>query len=109
MITREIFLQKRELKREAVTVPELGAVQVSRMTAKDRDRFELLTAKSDKGNIRARLAAFTVVDEAGKRLFTEADIPALGELDALILDPIADKALSLNRFTAADVEVLEKN
>jgi hypothetical protein len=45
----------------------------------------------------------------GKRLFTDADAPVLGEKLAPALDRIFEAASKLNRLSKEDVEELEKN
>lgn len=98
------------LDREPVAVPEWGgAVNVRMMTAAERDRFEVLLAEGKRTNFRALLAAFTACDDAGARLFTEADVPALAAQPASALERIAVVALRLCRFTADDVEDIRKN
>src|SRR3954451_6133182 len=111
MLTRDqILAVSAALPREEVQVPEWGGpVLIRGMTGTDRDRFEVVMAKGDRANYRAYLAVFSVVDEAGKRLFVEADVAALGRQDAKALDRVAAVAVRLSRFTGDDVEELAKN
>ena len=59
--------------------------------------------------VRTCLAAFTVCDEAGKLLFTAADVEALGAKSCAALDRIYETALSLNRLRVRDIEEIRKN
>lgn len=99
-----------DLPREEVTVPEWGgSVFVKTMSGLERDRFETLLQDGKRSNFRGTLAAITVCDAEGKRLFTEADAKALAEHAASALERIATVAIRLNKFTADDVKELEKN
>jgi hypothetical protein len=112
MLTRESILAiKPTLRRQVVDVPEWedGQVCVREMTAAERDRFEVILTENKRSNFRGLLAVFTVCDETGKRLFTEADAPFLASQPAAALERIAVVALPLCKFTDADVEVLAKN
>src|SRR5438270_806435 len=108
MITRELLLQKRDLARKEVAVPGLdGSVFVRNMTAGERDRFEQIAGPAEKQgrrNYRALIVAFSACDEAGARLFTEADLPALAEQSVTVIDPIAEAAAEVNGFSRADVD-----
>lgn len=113
MLTRELILQAADLAAETVSVPEWGGeVRVRVMTGFERDTWEmeLLTAREKNlARVRATLCALTVVDEQGARLFTHADIEALGGKSAAALDRVFEAAKRLNRIGAADVEDLRKN
>jgi hypothetical protein len=117
ILGRDEILAVNDLKTETVPVPEWGAgvaVIVRSLTGAERDTYEaeMLGQASgegedrqyDLGNIRAKLAARTIVDEAGKRLFSEADVVALGEKNASALDRVAEVARRLSRISAADVK-----
>jgi len=115
MLTRDQILSADDLKRETVAVPEWGGdVIVRTMTGTERDAFEasLQGGKGGKlnlANIRARLVSRTAVDDAGARLFTEADIEAVGGKSAAALDRCFAVAQRLNGLSAKDVEDLGKN
>lgn len=107
-------------KKELVEVPEWGgSVYVRNMTAKERDDFDAsLRAEAEtspagnKGegdNLRARLAAATCCDEAGKLLFTLADVELLGQKSASALNRLFQVALRLNPSGNAAVEDAKKN
>ncbi len=114
MLTRDQILQANDLPRERVDVPEWGGVvYVRTMTAQERDDFEQSTLGEDgrpsMGNIRARLAVCTVVDEDGNRLFEDGDAEALGRKSASAVNRIFEVAQRLNRLRADDVDAAVGN
>lgn len=116
-LTKEQILAAQDLKSEVVAVPEWGGeVRLRSMTGADRDAYEqsLVEARGEGearrlANVRARLVAFCAVDEAGARLFSEADVEALGAKSAAALDRLFEACTRLNRIGASDVEALAKN
>lgn len=109
-LNRDAILARPALPRESVEVPEWGGpVFVREMTGVERDRFEATHAKAPNDNFRARLAAATICDDAGKRLFSEADVAALGEASSVALDRIGEAALRLNKFGDKQAEAGAKN
>jgi len=117
-LTREQILSCDDLKTEEVDVPEWGGtVTVKMMTGQERDAFEasIVEYKGDKqqvktDNIRAKLAAMTIIDPETKQLmFTVGDIEALGKKSAAALDRIFDVSRKLSKIASTDVEELAKN
>lgn len=103
---------------EEVVVPEWGGrkVRVMGLTGRGRDDYEaaILDQRGKKTrvnmrNARARLVALTVVDERGERIFSDDDIPMLGQKNAAALDRIFDVARRLSGLSDEDVEELEGN
>jgi len=84
-------LNAKDIETETVDVPEWGgAVMVRALTGSERDSFEAGIIRQngkkvsrDLNNIRAKLCAACIIDEAGKRIFSEADIQALGVSDTV--------------------------
>ncbi len=114
LLTKEQILKQDDLKSEIVEVPEWGGdVRVCTMSGFARDRFEAgITGKNggtNMSNIRAKLAAATIVDEDGKLLFDEADISKLGNKSCAALDRVFAAAQRLNLISNADVDELAKN
>ena len=120
MGTKEDILAQADLGFAEVAVPEWGGkvVRLKEMSGAVRDAFETSAfiereAAKKEGrnpkNVRARMAVFSIVDEAGALVFTEADIPALSEKSGKALDRIWDKAQELNRLSAAEAKEVEKN
>lgn len=119
-LSAEQILDADDLLREPVEVPEWGGtVLVQGMNGTDRDRFEasMLNDKmsgvsKDRAldNYRARLAAFTLVTEAGKRMFrSDAEVRRLGTKSAQALTRVVDVATRLSGLSSGDVEELTGN
>jgi hypothetical protein len=113
-LTKEQILGAKDLPTKTVAVPEwAGEVIVRTMMGIERDAFEQSIAGSEKKvnleNIRAKLCAKTIVNEAGQLLFTDDDIAALGAKSARALDKIYDIACKLNGIGKDDIKELEKN
>jgi hypothetical protein len=113
MLTREQILNAFDLKTEIVDVPEWsGSVNVKTMTGTERDSFEqgvVQDGKTDLSNIRARFCSIVIVDDEGKRLFSNSDIVALGNKSGKALGRVFDVGQKLNGFTKEDFEELSKN
>lgn len=121
MLSRDQILKHKDLKTEVVNVPEWGGdVIVSTMTGHARDawEFEVVAARKKAerdnkpfvmSNLRASLVARVLVDEDGQRIFSDADIEALGKKSGSALDRIYEVATKLNHLTKSDQEELTKN
>lgn len=112
------ILSADDLKTEDVAVPEWGGtVRIKSLTGTERDAFEQSlmevkrdgSVKSQRANVRARLVAKVIVNEAGETVFNNADIPALGRKSAAALDRVASAAQKLNAFSDDDIAELAEN
>ena len=117
-LTRDQILEATDLRSETVDVPEWGGcVLVRTMTGTDRDAFESSmmrvtaegTRQPDMTNLRAKLVALTLVDEANNRLFEVADIPRLALKSAAALERVFEAAQRINGMGAAAQDAAEKN
>src|SRR5690606_20312294 len=96
LLTREAILQAEDLPTEDVEVPEWGGVvRVRGLTGAERGAFEQSIvdargkgARMNLQNVRARLVALAVVDESGNRLFSDADVEALGRKSGRALNRV---------------------
>lgn len=108
ILDRAAILAADDLAKETVSVPEWGGeVIISTMTGTARDAWEQSIAGDGKpniANIRARLLSFCAVDESGKRLFSEADVDALGAKSGAALDRCVRVAQRLNKITEEAVK-----
>jgi hypothetical protein len=114
VLSKDAILQAPDMPVETVSVPEWGGqVCVRTMSGTDRDAFEAsLIGKQGEvqgggqqlQNVRARLVALTVCDKTGVRLFTDADIPALGAKSAKALDRVFAVAQRLNGIGQQEVD-----
>jgi hypothetical protein len=113
-LTKKDFLKKRTPKTEDVNVPEWGGVvTVQEMTAAQRDEFdEFVLATREEGKmkgLRAVVVSICAVDEEGKRLFTNLDVPDLQKQSSKVIGRIADAAMKLSGLSEDDVEEIAKN
>jgi hypothetical protein len=116
-LTKEQIQKADDLKTAAVPVPEWGGeVLVRGLTGAERDAFEAEIAERrgkkvqfNLRNFRAKLVVRTVVDEKGKRLFTDQDVKWLGDKSAQALSRVFDKAAELSGLSEDDIEELTKN
>lgn len=117
LLTKDQILGVQDIQTETVEVPEWGgAVIVRGMNGRERDSFEASMIKG-KGksanvnleNLRAKLVSKCIVDEAGKRLFSDDDIPALAAKSAAALNRVYEVAQRLSGVTEDDVDELVKN
>jgi|SRR5690625_1355246 len=121
LLSREDILRADDLPRELVDVEEWGgAVYVRGLTAAERDKFEAsLFETKGKGpnarqvfkgeDVRAKLAALTMVDAEGNRIFNDGDVKALAKKSAQALSRVYDVASRLSGMTKEDQEELEGN
>lgn len=119
-LSAEAILNADDLQREAVEVPEWGGtVLVQGMSGTDRDRFEASMLNDSMDGVskdkaldryRARLAAFCLVDESGKRMFrSDAEVNRLGTKSAQALTRVVEVASRLSGLTSEDVTELTGN
>ena len=115
LLTRDAILGAHDLPTEDLDVPEWGGtVRVRALTGAERDSFEssLVQVRNDGSkqfrleNVRARLVALTVVDENSERLFSDADVKALGAKSAAALERVWEAARRLSGLSDEDVEEL---
>lgn len=117
LLNRDAILAASDLVYKDVDVPEWGGtVRVRGLTGAERDQYEqsvmIQQGKRTRMNLlnaRAKLVALTVVDDAGKRLFSDQDIEVLGAKCATALERIFDVARELSGLSENDLEELEKN
>lgn len=111
-LSRDAILKADDLVTEAVDVPEWGGkVNVRGLSGTQRDNWEasLVERRGRKMvqntyNIRAKLVVQCVVDDKGKRLFTDGDAEELGKKSAAPIDRIFAVASKLSGVNDDDVE-----
>lgn len=119
VIDRSTFLAGADLPREDVPVPEFGTgcvIPVWGMSAGERTRWEQSMldnngkqSKSRMLEIRARLAVASCRNDDGTPIFTIADVEALQQKRADIIERIVNVAQRLSGFSNADLETVAKN
>ncbi|MFJ6659715.1 hypothetical protein ACIQNG_25680 [Streptomyces sp. NPDC091377] len=118
-LSAEQILDADDLRYEDVPVPEWGGtVRVRELSGTERDKFEAEFLGKDGRSVRteglegfrARLAAASIVDEKGRRLFRSvAEAKRLGEKSAAALQRVCDVATRLSAMTEEDVQDLTGN
>jgi hypothetical protein len=114
ILNRDQILSAPDIVKELVSVPEWGGdVYVKGMTGAERDNYEasVVTIRGkhrdfNLSNIRAKLVSASVCDEKGARLFTDADVKALGSKSSAALQRVFEVAQRLSGLTDAAVEEL---
>lgn len=97
-----------------VDVAGVQRLRIRSLTEKERSKYEadFLDTEGKATNLvtgKARLIILCVCDASGRRLFSDADIAAILEMDAVVTNSITDACRSHCGFTDADVEDLAKN
>lgn len=115
VLNREDFLKKPTLKRELVSIVDFGEVYVQEMTAKEADAFSVMAANEEidreerLANFRAALCVRCIVDDGGKRMFSDSDVGLLGAFPASVITPIFNAAQRLNGMNDGAAEDAKKN
>ena len=91
-----------------------GLVSLCGLSASGRDLWEQqIYAERDKKmgvkNIRASLVVRCITDEAGVRLFTDAEMDQVGSMPASVIDKLYEHCQRLSGLGPKDAEELEKN
>ena len=94
------ILKVRDLKKILVDVPELqegGQVWIQEMDAAARDRFdEWVVNNKDRKGMRARIIIETAVDDDGKLMFSDLDIPDLLKKPSKLIIRLADAGMEIS-------------
>lgn len=122
LLTAAEILAKDDSQHEDVSCPEWGGtVRIRSLTADEREAFDesvtrvIVTGKGrksaerqevDRHLFKSKLVASSAVDEAGNRLFTDAQAEQLGKKNAAALDRCFAVAQRLSGLTNEDVEDL---
>lgn len=110
LLDKSAIMAANDLPSKIVEVPQWGgSVKVRGMTAGERDRFEDMIRTQGMAALRATMAGMCIIDEDGKRLFTDIEINKLAGKSAEALDIIVEAASLLSGLTEEDAEYLEKN
>ena len=118
VLSKDDILSAKDLPREEIFVKEWkGSVIIRGLTASERDSFEaeIFTGegKNRKFNykdLRARLLSLTICNgNNDERLFTDADIVALGKKSGRVTDKLFAIAQRLSGIGQMDLDELLKN
>jgi len=118
-LTRQQVLDVQDVETRDVTVPEWGGkVRVKTLTGAERNALEKTMLEKNKpgkrpevnlSNFQAKLCAASMVDEAGKRIFSDRDVEKLGLKSSKALARVFSVASELSGFSEADIDELTKN
>lgn len=117
-LDRALILSAPDAKLKRVRVPEWDRdgkrafVWIKDMGGEGRDEFEVATTmqgEQNLRNVRAKLLAVCLCNSKGERLFTAADVEALGKKNAAPISRLYNEASKLNFISDKDVEELAKN
>lgn len=117
LLSRDEILEAADITTEDVDVPEWGGtVRVMALSGWERDKFEAALV-SGRGrnrsvkldNVRAKMVATSIVDEHGERMFSDADVAALGRKSAAALQRVFEVAQRLSGLSDEDAEELAGN
>lgn len=116
-LSKQEILAAQDIVYEDVAVPEWGGtVRVKTLSGIERDSLEQSMMEGKGGNqkvnmanFRAKLCGRTIVDEDGKRLFSEMDMADLGRKSGAALQRVFNVASRLSGFSSSDIDELTKN
>lgn len=116
-LSRDAILGAEDTLVEKVSVPEWGGdVIVRGLTGTELDSYQNSCRSFERGemvpvlgNVRAKLVVRCLVDEAGERLFDDADVDRLGRKAGRVIDRLYDVAARLSGITEEMQAELEGN
>jgi hypothetical protein len=113
-LTKEQILTADDIHYEDVDVPGWGGtVRIAEMNGNARDSHAAMLYNRGKGtnfeSMRAKLVAFSIVDDEGKLMFSPQDIVELGQKCYKSLDVVYEAADRLNAVSDAAMEETAKN
>jgi hypothetical protein len=107
------ILKIRELKKQLVDVPELevgGQIWIQEMSAAARDKFDnWVVSSKNRDGMRARVLIATAVDDEGKLMFSDLDIPDLLKMPARVMSRLTDVGMELSGMNEAAKAEATKN
>lgn len=117
LLTKEQVSAAQDLTTEEVEVPQWGgSVLVRTLTARERGQFMALLVDQRKGgnrtrleDLQVRLCAMSIVDEQGRRMFSDSELGLLARKSARALQPIFEVAQRLSGLSDEQVEELSGN
>jgi hypothetical protein len=117
LLSRDAILGAEDRTFEEVDCPEWGGtVRLRSISGAERDNYEqgLIQQRGNSRqmnmrNARAKLIVLCAVDEAGRRMFTEQDVSALGRKNAKPLDRLFDACRRLSGLSEDDVDKLTED
>jgi len=107
-LDKATLLASVRLKTETITIDGLGEIRVRELSGGERDRwvgrnFDVATGevKPDAiGTLRPSLVAMVLIDDAGNRMFSDAEVNLVGQLPSDVLDQLYSAAAQLSGLDA---------
>lgn len=112
ILTKDDILNAKDTKVIEIDAPEWGGkVFVRKWSAGDLDHYEksILTNPRHDMTKRGLIAALSLSDAEGNKLFVLDDVEALSEKSAAVLNKVLDEAVRINALDDASQDELEKN
>ena len=117
MLSKQQIIDVDDLGTVEVEVPEWdGSVLVRPLTAKQRGQFTAALVDQRQGgrtlrlqDIQIRLCGLSIVDESGKRMFSDAEMAILGGKSSAALQHVFEVAQRLSGLSEEQVEELAGN
>lgn len=117
VLKRDDILKADDIKYQDVECPEWnGTVRIKVMSGTERDSYESSVyevkdggVKFKRDDVRSKLLSKCIVDDDGKRIFTDSDIKELGKKSSLVLDRLFDVAQIINGLSKESVDQARKN
>ena len=113
-LSKDQILAIKDITVEEFHVPEWGgSIYLKALTAAEYDAFsaDVSTTRKDGGlsEMRAKLCAFSICDEAGNRLFSEREVDVLNKKNAAAITRIFLRAQELSGLGVDSVQEMIKN
>ena len=113
LLTKEQILNADDRASIETNVPEWGgSVYVRVMSGTERESFEREWTSTEEKLLpqyKVKLLRRCLCDDKGETLFTNEDLAALGEKNALVLDRLFTECMKLNGFAKDSVEEAAKH
>jgi len=95
-----------KLKELDMTAEWGGVVYMRTLSGSERDAFEDAYSRDKMKNFRVRFLVLALSDDKGERLFTDAEVDALGKKSSAAINKAFEACWALNAFTPEAVEAL---
>lgn len=113
LLTKDDIFSADDIKTEIVEIPEWdGSVKVQTLTALEKGKWEqsgIADGKVTVDFMKSGLVARSVVDDKGKRIFTDGHIAALAAKSSAAIERIYEVAARLSQVGEHDVRDAVKN
>lgn len=108
-IRHKIFAAKHRRYAD-VDVHGFGTIRVQSLSEKERSSLEV-AAGQDPASLRSRMIAAAIVDQDGNRVFSDAEVDQIGEVDfrvtLALADAVAEHCGGIREDAAADVDAVK--